>query len=714
MLNGHKQNKLIFNKYKLKSLIHSSDFGLVYEGINEKENIPVAIKLEKKIGKYNMLESEAFLLMNLKGHGIPKVITFGHHGSYNVLIEELLGLSIGRVFQIKRLKKFSLKDICMIALQALDRLEFIHSKLVIHRDIKPFNFVIGKEDPELIYLIDFGLSHKYKSSRTGKHIQFKNLRLTYGSLRYLSINGNKGYEQSRRDDLESLGYMLVYLATGYLPWLKAENLDIETIKKYIIVYKMKKSIATEKLCAGLPKEMATYLNYCKELYFEQDPDYNYLRSLFYLILCQKKQKNDLKFVWISKKHFKTLKQENIHKKNNKRSVSPHTRLLNKIKVSLERNKSVNQIRSKNNKSNSIYNMSLNFLYKENDDNNTNEKDIVSENELTVTSKKNITSESTREKDLKRIQKNSSDSTNKKVSIIKRNIKENKMFDLNNLEIKKQNNISKSPIYSKSSPIFSNEKNKILFYPNKEFNDMKIYNNSNNEFNNSINKISTNLNNNSKDLITDKNLETNFNKEINKENKDEKIIRKNKFISDNNFWDNNTGNLIEENCYYSNQYATKDKFNKLNQNIDKNIINNININNNLMYIIKERIIKNINNECQKKNAIFSNKFINNIQTKKFNSRNLNSLKKNNFLNKGSNFRNNISINSRNDTNNLKLINKKEYYNIEPNKSNYNLEVNKIKSNNLFEYINSSNNNYNYMNDVNQNCVNNNNSFEYNII
>ena len=134
----------------------------------------------------------------------------------------------------------------------------------------------------------------------------------------------------------------------------------------------------------------------------------------------------------------------------------------------------------------------------------------------------------------------------------------------------------------------------------------------------------------------------------------------------------------------------------------------------MYIIKERIIKNINNECQKKNAIFSNKFINNIQTKKFNTRILNSLKKNNFLNKGSNFRNNISINSRNDTNNLKLINKKEYYNIEPNKSNYNLEVNKIKSNNLFEYINSSNNNYNYMNDVNQNCVNNNNSFEYNII
>jgi len=177
------------------------------------------------------------------------------------------------------------------------------------------------------------------------------------------------------------------------------------------------------------------------------------------------------------------------------------------------------------------------------------------------------------------------------------------------------------------------------------------NNSNIEFNN---KISTSSNNNSKYLIIDTNLETNYNKEIKKENKDEKIIRKNKFISDNNFWDNNTGNLIEENCYYSQKNITKDKFNEINRIIHKNIINNnININN-LMNINNERIIKS-NNEDKQKNAIFSNKFINDIQTKKFNSRLLNSSEKNNYLNTSSNFRNNISINSRNDINNLKLIN-----------------------------------------------------------
>jgi len=210
--------------------------------------------------------------------------------------------------------------------------------------------------------------------------------------------------------------------------VKSRNIRYRTIKKYIIACKIKKSITTEILCTGLPKEMATYLNYCKELYFEQDPDYNYLRSLFYLILCQINQKNDLKFVWISNKHFKAIKQENMNKKKRKRSASPHIRLLNKIKISLERNKSINQIRSKNKKSFSIYNMSLNFLYKEKEDNNINEKDIISENEMTVISKKNLASESTREKDIKRIQKNSSDS------------KENKLFYFNNLEIKKNKRI----------------------------------------------------------------------------------------------------------------------------------------------------------------------------------------------------------------------------------------------------------------------------------
>ena len=155
--------------------------------------------------------------MSIEGYGIPRIISYGRHGLYNVLIEELLGISLDDILEKLITKKFNLNDVCMIGLQCLERLEYIHSKYVVHRDIKPPNLVIGKNDPNILYLIDFGLSRKYRSSRTGKHIKFNNLKLTFGSLRYLSINGNRRYEQSRRDDLESLGYMLIYIATGKLP-----------------------------------------------------------------------------------------------------------------------------------------------------------------------------------------------------------------------------------------------------------------------------------------------------------------------------------------------------------------------------------------------------------------------------------------------------------------------------------------------------------------
>ena len=345
MSNRGISKKLIFNKYRIQNLIYSSNLATVYKGVNEKESTPVAIKIEKKYNncKMKFLESEAYYLFYLKGFGIPKIISFGRFGFNYVLIEELLGESLGQIFGGIKPNNINIKDICMIALQSIDRLEFIHSKFVIHRDIKPDNFVIGRNDPEVIYLIDFGLSHKYKSSRTGKHIRFNNIKLTYGSLRYLSINGNKGYEQSRRDDLESLGYMLIYLATGSLPWLEAEDLQLNVVKKYIFIYKIKNSLTSKKLCKGLPEEIAKYLDYCRGLLFEEDPDYNYLRSLFEAILTRIGQKNDLRFRWISKKIVnQCVKRDNSEKNIRKRKgVSPHIRLLNKIEFSLKKKRTEN-------------------------------------------------------------------------------------------------------------------------------------------------------------------------------------------------------------------------------------------------------------------------------------------------------------------------------------------------------------------------------------
>ena len=224
MIDGNIEKQIFFNKYRLQKLINKSEFSYVYKGINIINKEEVSIKIENRITMNNYLESEAYILFYLKGFGIPNLISYGKSGKYNILIEEFLGLSLNDIFLKKKIKNgFPIKDICMIALQGLDRLEYIHSKNIIHRDIKLHNFLIGRKDEEIIYLIDFGFARKYKSSRTGKFIKFKkNLGILIGSMAFSSINANDGYEQSRRDDLESFGYMLICLIKKGLPWIKID------------------------------------------------------------------------------------------------------------------------------------------------------------------------------------------------------------------------------------------------------------------------------------------------------------------------------------------------------------------------------------------------------------------------------------------------------------------------------------------------------------
>ena len=336
------KNKLIFNKFKVKILKEITNFCWTFEGVNIKDNEPIFIKIEKKNLFYNFLECEAYCLINLKGFGIPKIISYGKSGIYNILIEELLGTSLYELWELGTKKeKSNIKNICMVALQILDRLEYIHSKNYIHRDIKSQNFVNGRKDPNIIYIIDFAFSHKYRSSRTGKHIKYKFKKYTIGSLNYLSINGNMGYEQSRRDDLESLGYMLIFLATGSLPWLKIEKSKINKKIKIYRIYRLKKALSAEKLSEGLPEEFAKYINYSRKLDFEEDPNYDYLRSLFSSILMKNQEKNDLNFFWNIKKNNIKNNEERRSKSfpnNYKRKNGSKNRLFKKIKSSLEKSK----------------------------------------------------------------------------------------------------------------------------------------------------------------------------------------------------------------------------------------------------------------------------------------------------------------------------------------------------------------------------------------
>ena len=154
-------NKILFKKYKILKIISIGKFSSIYEGINIHTKQKVAIKLEG-INKYNLLEKEAYTLFTIKGYGIIDLISFGKNNKYNIMVQPLLGDSLHKFF-INRNYNFSKLDICLIALQCLERIEWIHKNNIIHRDIKPDNFLFGITDPRIIYLIDFGLSKQYRS-----------------------------------------------------------------------------------------------------------------------------------------------------------------------------------------------------------------------------------------------------------------------------------------------------------------------------------------------------------------------------------------------------------------------------------------------------------------------------------------------------------------------------------------------------------------------
>ena len=212
---------------------------------------------------------------------------------------ELLGNSLEDLFQ-KQHKQFSIKTTCMLGIQMIDRIEWVHNKLIVHRDIKPDNFVMGRGDSgHIVYLLDFGLSKKYWSSHLNSHLKFTiNKKLT-GTARYASINALRGCEQSRRDDLEAIGYVLLYFLRGSLPWqgLKMDKKD----DRYKKIYEKKKATTAEELAKGFPSEMCEYIKYTRNLDFEAKPDYNYLRGLLKNIMIKNSFEFDYYYDWCREK-----------------------------------------------------------------------------------------------------------------------------------------------------------------------------------------------------------------------------------------------------------------------------------------------------------------------------------------------------------------------------------------------------------------------------
>lgn len=316
-------NKIIFKKYKLIKKIGQGTFGSIYEGINILTKEPVSVKLEDR-NQNNLLESEGYTLYTLKGYGIIDLISFGRNKDYNMMIQPLLGDSLYKIF-INLKKKFTLKDICLIGLQCLDRIEWIHEKNFIHCDIKPENFLMGKKDPRVIYMIDFGLSKKYRSERTKRHINFSITKKLIGTARFASVNALKGYELSRRDDLESFCYMIFFFILKKLPW---QGIKCETqTKRYKKICEIKESFNIENYSKIIPIEIVEIFKYVKKLTFNEDPDYNKIRYLFKECLNKVNYKENETFSWIKDKRILNLK-ESGH--TQRRKSSSKKRIMDKL------------------------------------------------------------------------------------------------------------------------------------------------------------------------------------------------------------------------------------------------------------------------------------------------------------------------------------------------------------------------------------------------
>lgn len=231
--------------------------------------------------------------------GFPRCYYFGTEGEYNVMVMDLLGPNLEDLFNYCH-RRFSLKTVCLLADQMLHRIEYLHHKGFIHRDLKPENFVMGGDEQRahILHLIDYGLSKRYRDPRTNLHVSYKEGKSLTGTARYCSINAHLGIEQSRRDDIEGLGYILLYfLKRGFLPWQGIRGApDPQT--KNVRISEKKINTRLEVLCRDEPSQILKFLTYARGMKFEETPDYTSCREFFASIIDRNGWARDWIYDWV--------------------------------------------------------------------------------------------------------------------------------------------------------------------------------------------------------------------------------------------------------------------------------------------------------------------------------------------------------------------------------------------------------------------------------
>ncbi|KAI4129756.1 MAG: hypothetical protein LQ347_003643 [Umbilicaria vellea] len=287
--------------YRVGKKIGEGSFGVIFEGTNLLNNQQVAIKFEPRKSDAPQLRDEYRTYKILVGcPGIPNVYYFGQEGLHNILVIDLLGPSLEDLFDHCN-RRFSPKTVVMVAKQMLSRVQTIHEKNLIYRDIKPDNFLIGRpgsKSANVIHVVDFGMAKQYRDPKTKQHIPYRERKSLSGTARYMSINTHLGREQSRRDDLEALGHVFMYFLRGGLPW---QGLKAATNKqKYEKIGEKKQTTAIKDLCDSFPaaEEFNKYLSYVRNLGFEDTPDYDYLRDLFTQALKNTGEVEDGEYDWM--------------------------------------------------------------------------------------------------------------------------------------------------------------------------------------------------------------------------------------------------------------------------------------------------------------------------------------------------------------------------------------------------------------------------------